>query len=53
MVVVHVKLSSSEGFLFEATCAESNDNLIAQIVSQLQCNGNGNAMQCNDRCNGM
>ncbi len=33
MVVIHVKRSDTEQFLFETTCATGNDELIRALVS--------------------
>eukprot|EP00640_Fibrocapsa_japonica_P002318 CAMPEP_0113936234 /NCGR_PEP_ID=MMETSP1339-20121228/3189_1 /TAXON_ID=94617 /ORGANISM="Fibrocapsa japonica" /LENGTH=286 /DNA_ID=CAMNT_0000938633 /DNA_START=108 /DNA_END=968 /DNA_ORIENTATION=+ /assembly_acc=CAM_ASM_000762 len=33
MVVIHIKRSDTDQFLFETTCTETNDNLIAKLVA--------------------
>ena len=35
MVVIHIKRSDTEQFLFETTCATSNDQLIRDLVSAI------------------
>ena len=33
MVVLHIKKSENDGFLYETTCDTSNDTLIRELVS--------------------
>ena len=42
MVVIHVKRSETDQFLFSTTCAESNDSLIRNLVGAAPWTGNDN-----------
>ena len=35
MVVIHIKRSESDGFLYETSCETSNDTIIREIVSNI------------------